>query len=211
MARAAEESPREAYDALNALRADPAAVYDITPADRIEIRRADAHFTFDEGKLAFFLPYKGQITGVVFSGRGHVVAAPRDPMEKQQLARFLGAPILDQAFSDIYLRFTDDSAQEFLRELHSAGITPLQDTEFATRWNPIALQVNPPQSLRILFGSISSHPDPYFYAAVEGNTTGPFDVMIDQQRAEAVLIGQPKKSGTASFYDVWASYPFPIS
>jgi len=209
MARAAEESPREAYDALNALRADPAAVYDITPADRIEIRRADAHFTFDEGKLAFFLPYKGQITGVVFSGRGHVVAAPRDPMEKQQLARFLGAPILDQAFSDIYLRFTDDSAQEFLRELHSAGITPLQDTEFATRWNPIALQVNPPQSLRILFGSISSHPDPYFYAAVEGNATGPFDVMIDQQRAEAVLIGQPKKSGTAGFYDVWASYSIP--
>ncbi len=209
MARAAEESPREAYDALNALRADPAAVYDITPADRIEIRRADAHFTFDEGKLAFFLPYKGQVTGVVFSGRGHVVAAPRDPMEKQQMARFLGAPILDQAFSDIYLRFTDNSAQEFLRELRSAGITPIQDTEFATRWNPIALQVNPPQSLRILFGGLSSHLDPYFYAAVEGNASGPFDMMGDQQRAEAVLIGQPKKSGTVGFYDVWASYSLP--
>jgi hypothetical protein len=209
MARAVEESPREAFDALNALRVDPATVYDITPADRIEIRRADAHFTFDEGKLAFFQLYKGQLTGVVFSGRGHVVAAPRDPMEKQQMARFLGAPILDQAFSDIYLRFTDDTAAEFLRELRSAGVTPLQDTEFATRWNPIALQVNPPQSLRILFGSISAHPDPYFYAAVEGNTSGPFDVMIDRQRAEAVLIGQPKKSGTAAFYDVWASYSLP--
>ena len=208
-ARAAEESPREIYDALNALRADPSAVYDIAPADRIEIRRADAHFTFDEGKLAFFAPYKGQITGVVFSGRGHVVAAPRDSMEKQQMARFLGAPILDQAFSDIYLRFTDDTAQEFLRELRSAGVTPIQDTEFATRWSPIALQVNPPQSLRILFGNASSHPAPYFYAAVEGDVSGPFDVTIDQQRTEAVLIGQPKKSGAASFYDVWASYSLP--
>jgi hypothetical protein len=208
-ASAAEDSPRDAYDTLNSLRVNPAAVYEIAPADRIELRRGDGHFTFDVGKLAFFAPYKGQITGAVFSGRGHVVAAPRDPVEKQQMARFLGAPVLDEAFSDVYLRFTDDTAAELLRELSGAGVQPVQDTEFAVRWDPIATQVNPPQSLRILFGSVSAHPEPFFYAAIEGNTHGPFDMMVDPQRSEAVLIGQPKKLGAASFYDVWAAYPLP--
>jgi hypothetical protein len=208
-ASAAEDSPRSTYDTLNSLRVDPAAVYDITAADRIELRRGDGHFTFDLGKLAFFAPFKGQVTGVVFSGRGHVVAAPRDPIEKQQMARFLGAPVLDESFSDVYLRFTDDTAAELLRELSAAGVQPVQDTEFAVRWDPITTQVNPPESLRILFGMVSAHAEPFFYAGIEGNTRGPFDMMIDRARCEAALIGQPKKVGAEGFYDVWASYPLP--
>jgi Peptidase family M1 domain len=208
-ASAAEDSPRDTYEALNSLRVNLAAVYEITAADRIELRRGDAHFTFDSGKLAFFTPFKGRVTGAVFSGRGHVVAAPRDPVEKQQMARFLGAPVLDETFSDIYLRFTDETASELLRELSNAAIQPIQDTEFAIRWDPIAAMVNPPQSLRILFAMTSAHATPFFYAAVEGNTQGPFDIMVDPDRFEAALIGQPKKVGADNFYDVWASYPLP--
>jgi Peptidase family M1 domain len=206
-ASAAGDSPKDAYDALNSLRVNPAAVYEITAADRIELRRGDGHFTFDFGKLAFLAPYKGQVTGAVFSGRGHVVAAPRDPVEKQQMARFLGAPVLDEAFSDLYLRFTDDTSAEFLRELASAGVNPVQDTEFAIRWDPITVQVNPPQSLRILFAMMSARTEPFFYAAVEGFTRGPFDMMVNPARFEGALIGQPKTVGTENFYDVWASYP----
>jgi len=208
-ASASEDSPKETYEALNSLRVNPVAVYQIAATDRIELRRGDGHFTFDVGKLAFFAPFKGQVTGAVFSGRGHVVAAPRDPVEKQQMARFLGAPVLDEAFSDVYLRFTDDTTAELLRELNSAGVRPVQDTEFAIRWDPIAAQVNPGQSLRLLFDMLSAHPEPYFYAAVEGNTTGPFDMMIDPQRSEGALLGQPKRNGTIDYYDVWASYPLP--
>src|SRR5579863_9208714 len=208
-ASASEDSRKETYEALNSLRVNPVAVYQIAATDRIELRRADGHFPFDVGKLAFFAPFKGQVTGAVFSGRGHVVAAPRDPVEKQQMARFLGAPVLDEAFSDVYLRFTDDTTAELLRELNSAGVRPVQDTEFAIRWDPIAAQVNPGQSLRLLFDMVSAHPEPYFYAAVEGNITGPFDMMIDPQRSEGALLGQPKRSGTVEYYDVWASYPLP--
>src|SRR3984957_14253489 len=208
-ASAAEDSPHDTYEALNSLRVNPAAVYEITPADRIELRRGDGHFTFDQGKLAFFAPYKGQVTGVVFAGRGHVLAAPRDPVEKQQMARFLGAPILDQDFTNVCLRFTDETAADLLRQLQNANNAPLQDTEYASRWNPVLAAVNPPQSLRILFGSLSSNSQPYFYAAVDGVTSGPFDVIIDQERPEAVMLGQPKNVGAKSFYDVWASYTIP--
>src|SRR5579862_3674327 len=58
-ASAAEDSPRDTYEALNSLRVNPAAVYEIAAADRIELRRGDGHFTFDQGEVAFFMPYKG--------------------------------------------------------------------------------------------------------------------------------------------------------
>ncbi len=209
VASSGEKSPREQYEALKALRADSSAVYEVTSGDRIGLRRADVQFSFEQGKLTFLTPYNGRITGAVFSGRGHVLAAPRDPVEKQQMARFLGAPILDQDFTSLCLRFTDETSADLLRQLQNANNAPLQDTEYASRWNPILAAVNPSQSLRILFGSLSSNSQPYFYAAVDGVTTGPFDVIIDQQRPEAVLLGQPKNVGAKSFYDVWASYAIP--
>ena len=36
------------------------------------------------------------------------------------MARFLGAPILDQEFTNVCLRFTDDTAAELLRQLQNA-------------------------------------------------------------------------------------------
>jgi len=209
VASTADKSPRELYDALNALRLDSSAIYEIASSDRIELRRADVQLSFDQGKLAFLTPLDGRITGAVFSGRGHVLAAPRDPEEKQQMARFLGTPVLDQEFTNVCLRFTDETSADLLRELQNAKIAPLQDLEYAAQWNSVLAAVNPPQSLRILFGSLSTNSQPYFYAAVDGITTGPFDVMVDLQRPEAVLLGQPRKSGSRSFYDVWASYPLP--
>src|SRR5580658_6008039 len=95
---AADTSPREVLASLNALRLDPAHVYTISSEDRIELRQGDLVIALERGKLAFFQPYEGHITGFVFSGLGHTLALPRDPAEKQQMARFLGAPVLDQQF-----------------------------------------------------------------------------------------------------------------
>jgi hypothetical protein len=209
LASPGEKSPHDLYDALNALRLDPASTFEIETGDRIELRRADAQITFEQGKLAFLAPLDGKITGAVFSGRGHVLAAPRSPVEKQQIARFLGAPVLDQDFTNLCLRFTDDTSAELLRQMLQARITPLRDSDFAAHWNPVLAAVNPPQSLRILFGSLSTNSRPYFYAAIDGVTSGPFDVIVDLQRPEAVLIGQPRKVVSRTFYDVWASYPVP--
>ena len=87
----AADSPRDTLAALNVLRLDPDAVYVISPKDRIEIHQPDATLYFTDGKLVLFQPFEGRVTGFVFSGIGHALALPRDPNEKQQLARFLGA------------------------------------------------------------------------------------------------------------------------
>src|SRR4029077_3366357 len=120
----AEKSAREAFDQLNALRVDPATLYEIEAANRIELRRGDVRLSLEQGKLAFLQLFEGHLTGAVFVGRGHILAAPRDPVEKQQMAHFLDAPVLDQDFSSACLRFTDDSAAELLRQLREAGISP---------------------------------------------------------------------------------------
>ena len=203
---AAEKSVREAYDQLNALRVDPATLYEIEPANRIELRRGDVQFSFEQGKLAFLQLFEGRLTGAVFLGRGHVLAAPRDPVEKQQMAHFLGAPVLDEDFSSACLRFTDATAADLLRQLREAGISPQPDSAFAARWDPLLAKLNPSQALRVLFDSLSQTPKPYFYGAIDGFTTGPFDVVLDPLRREPLLLGQTKMNADRTFYDVWASY-----
>ncbi|HEU0369289.1 MAG TPA: hypothetical protein VFR42_08775, partial [Candidatus Acidoferrum sp.] len=119
---AQEPSPREILSALNRVQADPSAVYKIERGSGIELRRGDAKLQFEDGMLALFAPLDGKITGAVYSGRGHILASPRDPVEKQQLGYFLGAPMVDQDFSNAYLRFTSDTAAELLHQLEVAQI-----------------------------------------------------------------------------------------
>jgi hypothetical protein len=208
---AADQSPHELYDALNALRLDPASTYQLVTANRIELRRGDVEIYFEEGKLAFLAPIDGRVTGFVFSGRGHALAFPRDVVEKQQMAHFLGAPVLDQVFLTAYVRFTDDAADDLLHQFQTAKLAPQSDTAFTSLSDPLVAQLNAPQSLRILEGRLSQNPKPYFYAALEGVDTGPFDFLFDPQRKEQVLFGQRRKSGEFMYYDVWASYSVPGS
>lgn len=199
----APASPRELYQELNELRLDPAEVYAVKD---LAIRRDEVRLSLVEGKLAFFQPAQGQVTGAVFVGRGHVLALPRDPVEKQQMARFLGAPVLDQWFLSAYFRFTDATAEELHGQLRTAKIEPQQDTAVADQWNDVLKGLNQRHSLRILQDWVSEKPRAYFYAGLDGVATGPFDLLIDDRRDEQVSLGQLRTVGGATFYDVWASY-----
>ena len=211
-AQPSRSTPRTAhqlYDALNALRLDPASVYQIKPEHRIELRRGDAKISFDQGELIFFAPLDNEITGAVFAGRGHILALPRDTIEKQQMARFLDSPILDQDFASAYIRFTDTTSSDLLHQLQAAGLKPESDFAAASHWDPVLSHINPAHSLRILCGTLLTTPPPYFYASLDGIATGPFDVLLDAMRAEPFLLGQMRITAGSTFYDVWASYKIP--
>jgi hypothetical protein len=207
----ATRSAHESYDRLNALRLDPAAIYKILPDHRIELRRGDAKISFEQGALIFFAGFEGRVTGLVFAGRGHVLALPRDTIEKQQLARFLGTPVLDQDFASAYLRFTDSTSEDLLQQLKKVGVKPEGDVAAAVRWEPVLAHLNSLHSLRVLSGMLTTASYPYFYASLDGIATGPFDVLLDPMRTEPFLLGQGRKVADANFYDVWASYKLPKS
>src|ERR1700688_4162879 len=46
----ADQSPHELYDALNNLRLDPSATYQLATANRIELRRGDVEIYFEDRK-----------------------------------------------------------------------------------------------------------------------------------------------------------------
>jgi Peptidase family M1 domain len=208
---AAESSPRELLGSLNALRLDPAHVYTISSANRIELHEGDLVLSFERGRVAFFQPFEGKVTGFVFSGIGHALALPRDPAEKQQLARFLGTPVLDQQFVSIYARFTDDTAADLLSQFGRESIQPAPDETFASLWLPQLERLNPTHSLRILFEKYIAPPRHFFHAGIDGILTGPFDVLIENMRQENFLLGQPRVVDKIGYYDVWTSYELPDS
>jgi len=208
---AADSSPRELLTALNALAVDSQHVYTVSTKDRVELRKADTVLAFQDGKIAFFQSFEGRITGFVFSGIGHVVALPRDPVEKQQVARFLGAPVLDEQFLSAYVRFTDGTDQDLLREFQRAGVTPAVDEQFASLWWTSLDRLNPSHSLRILVEKYSNPPAPFFHAGIDGVVTGPLDILLDDMQNENFSLGQPRAVGKTTYYDVWSSYRVPGS
>src|SRR5262249_1358441 len=165
---ASERSPHELYDAINALTLDSSQVYYLARENRIELRRGDALLSLDEGTFAFFSPFEGRITGAVFSGRGHVLAVPRDPVEKQQMGRFLGPPVLDETFRSVFFRFTDTAADDLLSQFRKARLTPQTDASFTTQWEPTLTRINSLYTLRILIDFLSPDPRPAFYANLDG-------------------------------------------
>ena len=204
--QAPPREPRELLAALNRVQLDPAAIYKVDSSSHTELRRGDAKLLFEEGYLGFFSASEGKVTGAVFSGRGHILAIPRDPVEKQQLAHFLGAPMIDQDFSSAYLRFTDDTLAELRHDLQLARIEPQTNNAFADGWQAPVLSRNPAHSFRILSESYSHTPHPYFIATLGGVSDGSFDFVYDLERDEPQLFGQGRKAGGIDYYDVWSSY-----
>lgn len=209
LCRAEDASPREILATLNALQLDTQNVYTVTSKDRVELRKGDAVLSLQDGKIAFFRPYEGQVTGFVFTGIGHILALPRDPVERQQLARFLKAPVLDQQFLSAYVRFTDDTAQELLRELQRAGLAPEPNEHLGILWQPSLDRLNASHSLRILAEHYSPGVPHFFHAGVDGAVSGPFDILLDPTRAENFVLGQPRSVEKNVYYDVWTAYPLP--
>jgi len=205
----AAQAPNDAralYQALNELRPEGEHVFAVRD---IALRRSAIDFTLIEGKLAFLTPLNGKVTGAVFTGRAHIIATPRDAAERRSLVNFVGVPLLDQAFSRAYFRFTDDTAGELLRRFEAAGVKPAPDSEFAEEWINTVGNLNSSHSLRIMMDFLSSDPQPYFSAALAGAQAGPFDVLVDRRRDEPVLIGAVRNAPGGPKYEVWASFAAP--
>ena len=199
-ATASKQSPRDLYRALNELSVNADQVYSIHD---LHLRRDVVSLSLMEGELAFLAPIEGKITGAVFAGRGRIIALPPDPAERRSIAHFLSVPLLDQAISRAYIRFTDDSAAELLSQLKESGTQPTSDPGFVDSWKTTVAGLNPEHSLRVMTDFLSSDPLPYFYAGLVGDSTGAFDVLVDDRRDDQVLVGQPRVSNNTRFYAVF--------
>src|SRR4029077_12904230 len=99
---------------LSKIRLDKKQIYNIHD---ITLRRDVVSLALNRGAIAFLEPVMGKVTGAVFIGTGEVVTIPPDALEKQQIYKFTGSPLLTETFQIAILRFTDGTYDEIRREI----------------------------------------------------------------------------------------------
>lgn len=199
----ASADPRQLYQSLASLKLDEANVYTVHD---LTLRLDDVAFTLNDGKLAFLQPAAGAVTGAVFSGRGHIFAVPPDPAERSSLAQYLKVPLIDLDFGQAYFRFDVNTGSHVEAELARQKAIGKAEPEFSANWSTVIPALNINSTPRAFEGLLSSDPAPYLYAALNSTQFGAFDVLVDESRAETVLVGQPRSANGADFFDVWTSY-----
>ena len=195
---------RPLLEELYRARLDPALSFRVND---LSLRRDAIRLNFEHGTLMFFAPVAGRMTGAVFEGTGQVLVVPPLRAERHQLSKFTGSPILAETFSSAYLRFTDESFAELMAQIRGGRGRATHAPEVAEHWQPLIEPANRVHSVRILLDFLQSPPLPYFYAGIQGERLGPFDVIVDDRRAEPVLVGQLQSREEQRYYNVWASFP----
>jgi hypothetical protein len=76
------------------------------------IKRDAGVFTLKSGELYFLQPVEGRVTGAVFVGEGELNLVPPTDEEKRSLALFTDQPTLTEQFTQLVLRFTDQTFDE---------------------------------------------------------------------------------------------------
>src|SRR5215470_10302355 len=110
-------SPGDADDILNQLSKIQIDKKQIHSIRDVTIRRDVLTIALDRGVIAFLQPVQGKVTGAVFIGSGEIVAIPPDAIEKQQIHKFSGTPILNEPFESAVFRFTDNTYEEIRKEI----------------------------------------------------------------------------------------------
>ena len=200
---------------------DTTAVYHVR---ELPLVREDVRFYFTDGILALLEPVEGRVTGAIFVGEGETLVMPPDPSEKRHLARYTGAPVLNEKFNAGFLRFGDDTAAKLAAEI--AGHTvkaPFDKDEFLEQWSPVVQNLDLVYDLRLLddllVASASKPGEPrqadpandaqrgFFFAHLFGLRLGAFDITIDPLAPEQVAVGQINWTEGHRYNDAWLSFP----
>jgi len=76
------------------------------------LERDAAVFTFKKGTFYLLEAVEDQFTGAVFIGEGEFTMTPVLAIERQHLKHLTGGPSITETFSEMVLRFTDDTYKE---------------------------------------------------------------------------------------------------
>jgi hypothetical protein len=197
--------PVKLFRQLDDISIDPAQIYVLQEA---HITRDRVNFYFNRGFIGFLTPVNGEITGAIFAGDGEVLLMPPDTAEKRSLAYFTQSPILEEKFTSVYLRFTDETARELLARARPADPDDYeQPGDFVEHWNPVVRRLNSGYSPRILQDLLGGRDKPFFHAYLQGVHLGIFQVSVDERLPEAVRVIAMRRSHGMAYVDAWCSFP----
>lgn len=198
--------PAEIMNALSALELSREGTYRVRD---LTLRRDVVSVSFERGVLAFLEPVNGKVTGAVFVGSGDVLALPPDEIERRQVNKFTGSPILNERFDAAILRFTDDTYGEVLDRIRLSAEEDVRadDLEALLPWDENLGNTSRLLNFRLLQDLVGPADRPVFFAAMRGERLGWFDVAYDERSTEEIIMGD--SAGLAKDSDVenvWASF-----
>jgi Peptidase family M1 domain len=174
----------------------------------ITLRRDVLSITLNRGLIAFLEPVMGKVTGAVFIGSGEIVAIPPDTIEKQQIYKFTGTPILNETFQTAIFRFTDKTYDEVTKEISQHAEEEISPDE-AAQFDPWDAAVADRARLfnnRLLADFLEPVNRPVFLGELKGDKAGWFDVVLDFRSDEEVSAFQVQNVGGSAFVDIWANF-----
>ena len=174
----------------------------------ITIRRDVLTVALNRGAIAFLEPINGKVTGAVFIGSGEIVAIPPDPIEKEQVYKFTGTPVLNETFETVILRFTDNTYEEIRKEIadRAAEDVTANDAAQFEPWDMAVAARAAALNSRLLADLLEPGGKTFFLGELNGNRRGWFDIVYDLRATEEVSVFQVHDIGGTGVTDVWASF-----
>ena len=176
------------------------------------LQRESTRFTFTSGTLCMLAPINGKVTGAVFVGKGSFSLVPpsQAPTEVRQIALLTREGKVDEEFSELVLRFTDNTYDE-VKKATGATLTPgatcpvaaLED--FNKRFRK---DLNSNIHGRILQDVLSDQPGGLFLALIEGKKYSSRMLFMVDPHPFGTFV--PEEVMLMTFNDnkwgIWASY-----
>ena len=203
--------PQTIYETLQQIPLD---AHNTAHVESATVGKDVASFHFKAGNIYLLQSIQDKITGAVFIGEGVFNFTPPNEIEKYQLKRFTGSEALSKSFNELYLRFTDGTAEE-LRELldFAPGEIPgkakgiRNDAEDRSK---DLLKIN--LDARILADLLADRQDSsgssegFFYAEINPIDSRRLFFLYDPEEVEEVVLIQQTLKGAFQKYDMVCSF-----
>ena len=208
---AAAPTARNLSTALDSATFDPQQCFRVR---NIRLEKEDVRIYLTEGFLLFARPVEGKIMAAYFyaeneAGDGEVLVVPPDAAERTTLARFTGAPNLDEHFRGALLLFTDRTGDELATSVKESGAAPSQEmgTMLASQYNSLLKNLFKSFEIRLVSDLILNSPKRgLFFMATAGSKLGNFDIAYDPTAHDQVNVGQVTYRNETAYFDVWTSF-----
>ena len=189
----------------------------IAEVENLVLVRDAAVFRLNQGKICLSQPVNGKVIGAVFVGEGVFEFTPPNNIEKYQLNRFTGHDSLSSPFDELYLLFSDTTAQELEHRLKftTGEVTGKFKSIISSRPEHIIKETGGNLWCRImedvLADSSSSPISPdrnhgFLYADVNTSQLGRFFFTFDPKQVEEVNLKKPVNLPGISARDLVCSF-----
>ncbi len=181
----------------------------------LKFQRQDVRFYLNSGTLIFLKPVEGRQLAAVFSaeaesgGDAEILLIPPTRRERASLAAFTKSPTLSEHFRAAFFLFTDDTAEELLRQIEAdefnRKLPEEEGSKFAAEWNSVFHNLSGSFAVRLTDDLLNgrSGENGFFLASIGGRELGNFDVLYDPRVRDQITLGKVSRNLNRTDFDFW--------